>query len=188
MKLLVTIDYNTAWGEELALCLGGKRYPMVYSGEGQWTLEVPRFNPDKAGEYSYEVVCEGKTLRTEWRKHLLVLPEGAAPKTVTLNDRWHARPDDASFYSSAFTNAIFGRGAEKKAKAVSDANVILSVQAANVRPNEVLALAGSGKALGNWDVAKGLELSSAGMPVWSVRMKAPIRHSCGRRPVFWQAN
>ena len=75
MKLLVTIDYNTAWGEELVLCLGGKRYPMAYAGEGQWTLEVARFNAEKASEYCYEVVCDGKTVRTEWRKHLLVLPE-----------------------------------------------------------------------------------------------------------------
>ena len=80
MKLLVTIDYNTAWGEELVFCVGGKRYPMAYAGEGQWTLEVARFNPDKASEYSYEVVCDGKTIRTEWRKHMLVLPEGTAAK------------------------------------------------------------------------------------------------------------
>ena len=139
MKLLVTIDYNTAWGEELVFCHAGKRYPMSYAGEGQWTLEVARFNADKASEYSYEVVCDGKTARTEWRKHVLALPEGAAPKTLVLNDKWNARPDDASFYSSAFTNAIFGRGAEKKTKQVKDANVVLSVLAANVRPNEAYA-------------------------------------------------
>lgn len=150
MKLQVKINYNTAWGEELVLCLGGKRYPMAWTGEGEWTLEVARFNPEKASEYTYEVVRDGQTVRTEWRKHLLVLPEGPAPKTLVLNDRWHDRPADAPFYSSAFTGAIFGRGAEKKAKAVKDANVVLSVQAANIRPNEVLALAGSGKALGNW--------------------------------------
>ena len=107
MKLLVTIDYNTAWGEELVLCLGGKRYPMAYAGEGQWTVEVARFNPEKASEYCFEVVYGGKTVRTEWKKHTLVLPETAA-KTVVLNDRWNARPDDAPFYSSAFTHAIFG--------------------------------------------------------------------------------
>ncbi len=166
MKLQVKINYNTAWGEELVLCLGGKRYPMAYTGEGEWTVEVARFNPEKAAEYTYEVVREGQTVRTEWRKHLLVLPEGPAPKTLVLNDRWHDRPADAPFYSSAFTGAIFGRGAGKKAKAVKDANVVLSVQAANIRPNEVLALAGSGKALGNWKKAHPFDDSA--YPLWTI--------------------
>ena len=65
MKLQVKIDYNTAWGEELVLVLGGKRYPMAYAGEGEWTLEVARFNPEKAAEYTYEVVRDGQTVRTE---------------------------------------------------------------------------------------------------------------------------
>ena len=192
MKLLVTIDYNTAWGEELVLCHGGKRYPMAYAGEGQWTLEVARFNPEKASEYSYEVVCDGKTIRTEWRKHILALPEGAAPKTLVLNDKWNARPDDASFYSSAFTNAIFGRGAEKKAKQAKDANVVLSVLAANVRPNEVLALAGSGKALGNWK--KVLPFDGTAYPQWNISLnvsevfeyKLVIADKKTLEPVAWE--
>ena len=192
MKLLVTIDYNTAWGEELVLCHGGKRYPMAYAGEGQWTLEVARFNPEKASEYSYEVVCGGKTTRTEWRKHILALPEGAAAKTLVLNDKWNARPDDASFYSSAFTNAIFGRGAEKKVKQAKDANVVLSVLAANVRPNEVLALAGSGKALGNWK--KVLPFDGTAYPQWNISLnvsevfeyKLVIADKKTLEPVAWE--
>ena len=192
MKLLVTIDYNTAWGEELVLCHGGKRYPMAYAGEGQWTLEVARFNPGKSSEYSYEVVCEGKTIRTEWRKHLLVLPEGAAPKTLVLNDKWNARPDDASFYSSAFTNAIFGRGSEKKVKQTKDANVVLSVLAANVRPNEVLALAGSSKALGNWK--KVLPFDGTEYPQWNISLnvtdvfeyKLVIADKNTLEPIAWE--
>ena len=192
MKLQVKINYNTAWGEELVLCLGGKRYPMAWTGEGEWTLEVARFNPEKASEYTYEVVRDGQTVRTEWRKHLLVLPEGPAPKTLVLNDRWHDRPADAPFYSSAFTGAIFGRGAEKKAKAVKDANVVLSVQAANIRPNEVLALAGSGKDLGNWK--KVLPFDSSAYPQWTLALnvsevfeyKLVIADRKTLEPVAWE--
>ena len=192
MKLQVKINYNTAWGEELVLCLGGKRYPMAWTGEGEWTFEVARFNPEKASEYTYEVVRDGQTVRTEWRKHLLVLPEGPAPKTLVLNDRWHDRPADAPFYSSAFTGAIFGRGAEKKTKAVKDANVVLSVQAANIRPNEVLALAGSGKALGNWK--KVLPFDSSAYPQWTLALnvsevfeyKLVIADRKTLEPVAWE--
>ena len=192
MKLLVTIDYNTAWGEELVFCAGGKRYPMAYTGEGQWSLELPRFNPEKVTEYGYEVVCDGKTVRTEWRKHLLVLPEDSAAKTIVLNDRWNARPDDASFYSSAFTNAIFGRSAEKKTKQVKDANVVLSVLAANIRPNEVLALAGSGKELGNWK--KVLPFDGSAYPQWNIALnvtevfeyKLVVADKKTLEPVAWE--
>ncbi|MBR2857000.1 MAG: 4-alpha-glucanotransferase [Bacteroidales bacterium] len=168
MKLQITIEYNTVWGEELVLCLGGRRYPMSYAGEGEWTVEVGRFNPEKASEYTYEVVSDGRTIRTEWRGHRLVLPEGVSPKTLVLNDRWHDRPADAPFYSSAFTGAIFGRGTAGKVRTVKDANVVLSVQAANIRPNEVLALAGSGKSLGNWQ--KMHPFDDSAYPQWTLAL------------------
>ena len=192
MKLLVTIDYNTSWGEELVFCLGAKRYPMTYSGNGQWTLEMPRFNPEKAAEYWYEVVCGGETFRTEWKKHHLALPEGTAPKTLVLNDAWCDRPGDAPFYSSAFTNAIFGREDEKKVSSVKDANVLFSVRAANLRPNEVLAIAGSSKNLGNWK--KVVPFDGKAYPLWTVALnvsevfeyKLVIADKKTLEPVAWE--
>ena len=74
MKLQISIEYKTAWGEELVLCLGGKRYPMAYVTDGLWTAEVARFNPAKVAEYTYEVVRAGETVRTEWKAHTLTLP------------------------------------------------------------------------------------------------------------------
>ena len=150
MKLNISIEYWTNWGEQIVLCLGGKRYPLAYVADGLWEGEIARFNPANAEEYSYEVVCDGRTVRTEWKKHSLVLPEGVEPKVLTVHDRWNDRPEDAPFYSSAFTKAIFGRPASKVKKAPKGANVILKVAAPALRPNEVLALAGSGKALKEW--------------------------------------
>ena len=45
MKLNLSIEYRTSWGEELVLCLGGKRYPLSYVAEGIWKGEIARFNP-----------------------------------------------------------------------------------------------------------------------------------------------
>ena len=50
MKLNVTIEYRTSWGEELVLCLGGKRYPLAYTSEGIWEGEIARLNVEKAAE------------------------------------------------------------------------------------------------------------------------------------------
>ena len=168
MTLFISIEYRTNWGEELVLCLAGKRYPLTYAAEGLWTGEIARVNPEKVSEYSYEVVCGGVTVRTEWRKHVLALPEGAKPKTVNIYDKWNDRPEDAPFYSSAFTKAIFGRKAQKPGKAVKDANVLIQVAAPSLRPDEVLALAGSGKALKNW--TKVIPFDGGDFPVWTLAM------------------
>ena len=169
MKLILSIEYRTNWGEEVVLCLGGKRHSLSYVAEGIWTGEIARFNPEKAADYCYEVVRGGVTVRKEWKKHSFALPEGAKPKVVRLYDKWNDRPADSPFYSSAFTNAIFGRPAEKSAKQPAKANVIIQVAAPAVRPNEVLALAGSSKELGNW--GKVIPFDSSAFPVWNIALE-----------------
>ena len=168
MKLNLSIEYKTAWGEELVLCLDGKRYPLAYVAEGLWQGEIARFNPEKTAEYSYEVVRDGYTVRKEWKKHTLALPAGIEPKEITVVDRWIDRPYDSPFYSSAFTNAIFGRKAEKAKKAPKGANVLLQVAAPALRPNEVLAITGSGKAFKNW--TKIVPFESVNFPVWTLAL------------------
>jgi 4-alpha-glucanotransferase len=76
MKLNISIEYRTKWGEEIVLCLGGRRYPLSYVAEGVWQGEIARFNPEKATEYGYEVVRDGVAVRTEWKRHSFVLTEG----------------------------------------------------------------------------------------------------------------
>ena len=168
MKLNLNIEYRTNWGEEIVLCLGGKRYPMAYVAEGIWNGEVARFNPEKASEYTYEVVRDGVTIRKEWKKHVLALPEGTKAKVVNIYDRWNDRPADSPFYSSAFTDAIFGRKAAKPAADPKGANVVLQVSVPSLRPNEVLAIAGSGKAMKEW--TKVIPFDETNFPVWTLSL------------------
>ena len=168
MKLNLSIEYKTSWGEELVLCLEGKRYPLAYVADGLWQGEIARFNPEKTAQYSYEVVRDGYTVRKEWKKHTLALPAGIEPKEITVVDRWIDRPYDSPFYSSAFTNAIFGRKAEKAKKAPKGANVLLQVAAPALRPNEVLAITGSGKAFKNW--TKIVPFEAVNFPVWTLAL------------------
>ncbi len=168
MTLNISIEYRTNWGEEIVLCLAGRRYPLTYVAEGLWKGEVTRFNPAKVSEYGYEVVRDGATVRTEWKKHVLALPEGVEPKVLTVIDRWIDRPYDSPFYSSAFTDAIFSRKAQKASKAPKGANVLIQVAAPALRSNEVLAIAGSGKALKNWE--KIIPFDAVNFPVWTVAL------------------
>ena len=168
MKLNLSIEYRTNWGEEIVLCLGGKRYPLSYVAEGIWRGEVARFNPEKASEYTYEVVRDGVTVRKEWKKHILALPAETKAKVVNIYDRWNDRPADSPFYSSAFTDAIFGRKAAKAAAAPKGANVVLQVSVPSLRPNEVLAIAGSGKAMKEW--TKVIPFDESNFPVWTLAL------------------
>ena len=192
MKLNISIEYWTNWGEEIVLCLGGKRYPLAYTAEGLWEGEIARVNLSKTAEYSYEVVRDGQTVRKEWKKHIISLPEGMEPKELTVYDRWIERPSDSPFYSSAFTNAIFGRPAEKAKKAPKGANAIIQVAAPTLRPNEVLALAGSGKALKDW--AKIVPFDGSNYPYWTLALnvtepfayKILIADKATLAPVAWE--
>ena len=168
MKLNISIEYRTAWGEEIVLCLGGARHPLAYASEGLWEGEVSCASVADGMEYSYEVVREGCTVRTEWKKHVLNLPAGMEPEILTVYDRWNDRPADSPFYSSAFTKAIFGRKPEKAKKAPKGANVLFKVAAPALRPNEVLALAGSGKTLKDW--TKVVPFDGSAYPMWTLAL------------------
>ena len=69
MKLTFRIEYMTAWGEELVLCLGGKRYPLSYVADGLWKADLERIKLTEGAEYHYEVVREGYLVRKEWGSH-----------------------------------------------------------------------------------------------------------------------
>ena len=166
MTLNLNIEYRTTWGEELILCVGSKRYALIYKGEGHWSVEIPKFTFRKGIEYTYEVVCNGVTVRKEWKKHTLFLAGCSAPKVLTINDRWNDRPSDAPLYSSAFTKAIFGREAGTASSDCGAANVIFQVSVANVRPGEVLALAASSQELGAW--SRMIPFDDSAYPQWSL--------------------
>ena len=166
MTLNLNIEYRTTWGEEIVLCVGSKRYALIYKGEGLWSVEIPKFTFRKGIEYTYEVVCNGVTVRKEWKKHTLSLAGCSAPKVLTINDRWNDRPSDAPLYSSAFTKAIFGRETGAASSDCGAANVLFQVSVANVRPGETLALAASSKELGAW--SRVIPFDDSAYPQWSL--------------------
>ena len=191
MKLLISIEYKTSWGEELVLCLGGKRHPMSYTADGLWKLELPRFSAAQPVEYNYEVVRDGAVVRTEWGVHTLSL-KGVTAKTLVVCDRWQDRPADAPFYSSAFTKGIFRRVESKAKVAAGTPNVVFQVAAPVLRPNEVLALAGSTKALGKW--TKVIPFDDSRFPVWTLGLeveepflyKLLIADKYTLQPIAWE--
>ena len=147
MTLLFTIEYRTRWGEQLVLRLGKRRIALQYADSGVWTCAVERYAPAaQPAEYRYEVEREGVCIRSEWRPHTLRIPSREGVRTLRIRDRWQEMPSDTPFYSSAFTRGIFGRG-ESGPQQKNGGNITLRVVLPTLRPDEVLAVAGSGREL-----------------------------------------
>ena len=172
MNIRIIIQYHTAWGETLALRIGGKRYPMESAFGGEWQKELTGRNLRDGDEYTFEVIREGKTVRREWRGHRYQAP--ASGSRLVIRSRWNDRPENSAFYSAAFSDVIFRRpdGASfrhpRKTEAVKG-NVTLTVAVPEVRTGETLALAGSGP-LGNWQTFHLMDDGS--FPYWRIVLDA----------------
>ena len=109
MNLIISLEYNTVWGESLVLCLGSREIPMTSDGLGRWTAKVSRISPEALNRYGFKLVRRDGGVRREWRHHSLNLAGVAASTSIVVRDRWQDAPEDAPFYSSAFTKGIFSR-------------------------------------------------------------------------------
>ena len=195
MNIRIILHYHTAWGERLVLRVGKRRYPMEPALSGMWQADLTGRNLRDGDRYTFEVERGGKTVRTEWRSHRYLAPEKA--KSLVLRERWTDRPVNSSFYSHAFSDVVFRRpdGASfrhPRPMASRRGNVTFVVAVPEVRSGESVALAGSGKALGDW---KEFHLLDDGrFPYWQLDLevtdvfeyKFVIVDRETRRPLVWE--
>lgn len=171
MKIIITVDYLTSWGEKIVLRTGKRRREMECADSRLWSVELSEKDFAAGGKYSFEVVRDGITVRTEWRGHRFVQPSGAAPSVLEIRDRWIDRPAGSAFWSSAFTDVVFKRPASRKTE--SDrfrgrGNVTFVLAAPEVRPDQAVAIAGSGRTLGDWQ--KVTLLDDSRFPYWDITL------------------
>ena len=167
-----SIEYTTTWGESLILFTGKKTREMRYAHNGRWEADFKNTEIRNGQEYSYQVVREGKTIRTEWRTHVLNIPDGA--KQITVHDRWIDRPKDSAFWSAAFKDIILQR--PKCEASAPKGNLALKTAAADIRPGQTLAVTGSIKALGCWE--KAVPMDDSRFPWWQIALetKTPFEY------------
>ncbi len=173
MKLTLSIDYRTAWGETLHVTgdiPALKDCPaMSLSGARTWTLTVDV--PDNAADFSYSYVVrhDNGAVRSEWGKpHKFI--RGNAVKNMTIFDRWQEMPWNKAFYSTAFTDCINCRKHRAAAPVPRRQSVTLRIPAPMIRPDEILAVTGESSALGGWNPRKALTLSDAAFPDWEITL------------------
>lgn len=174
MKISFNINYRTKWGESLYVCgsipeLGNSDNmvcpAMHLVGPGQWRLDIEAENVPANFNYSYIVKPEQGEWRLEWgRPHIFERPLGTP--VAELYDCWQDQPLDKPYYSSAFSDGILRRRFRDQPLTPREGMLTISVAAPMIEPDEILALAGSIDALGNWNPSQALPLNDAKFPIW----------------------
>ena len=174
MNIVISLEYNTVWGESLVLCLGGKEIPMTGNGVGRWSARISKVSAASLENYGFKVVRKDGTSRHEWRHHSLSIAGVAASTLVVIHDRWQDAPEDAPFYSSAFTRGIFSRGDSDavrnrpgtKASSSRPKTTLITVNVPVVSRDEVLCIAGTGEGMDDWKTPVPMDDSS--FPQWKL--------------------
>lgn len=189
MKISFHINYQTRWGETLYISgnlpeLGGGNDhaapAMRMVGPAQWQLDIDTDRLPEIVDYRYIVKPDHGEWRLEWGDpHRLVRAEGAGE--YRQYDCWQDQPHDKPYYSSAFIDGILRRKFRDQPLRPAPDTLTIRVSAPMIMPDEVLAIAGSCDALGNWDPRQALRLNDAHFPVWEGnisidRLKGPFEY------------
>ncbi len=193
MTITISLEYSTRWGESLVLNFGKKEIPMRCTGLGRWGVTLKNVRAEALENYRFKVLRDGEVIRREWRHHSLPLSGAASSTSITIRERWQDAPEDAPFYSSAFTGGIFSRtaasagdpvGASASAKTAASAQLVgaaskargengttlLVVNVPVVGKDEVLCIAGTGEGMDNW--RKMTPLDDSSFPQWKIAVDA----------------
>jgi 4-alpha-glucanotransferase len=181
MKISFNINYRTKWGESLYICgslpeLGAgddsKAPRLDYLGGETWHLTIDV--NDLAGEFDYRYIVKPDhgAWRMEWGDPHRFNPAPGITE-AEIYDRWQDQPYDKPYYSSAFIDGMLHRPFRSQPLKVEPGMLNVRVQAPMVGPDEVLAIAGECKALGEWDVKQAVRMNDARFPEWEVNV--PLR-------------
>ena len=164
MRLKFNIDYRAAYGENLVLnVLTGsgdevKKHAMLTHDGQVWVCEIEAPVGSPHMDYYYSVERDGAPVRHEW----LVVPHrfdlAMNGMRCVAYDHWNDIPDDSYLYSSAFTDCVSSRTRAEVPAVECDAAVRIKVRAPQLRSNERLVMVGRGKALGDWNPVKSLDM------------------------------
>ena len=178
MRIAFNLEYQTTFGEELALNIltDGKteQHKMTTLDGYHWLCELSKAVKTKTHiDYFYSVMRGDEQARCEWltEPHRLefVATKGAR---YTVYDHWIDIPEDSYLYSSAFTECVAARERHMSEETDYGKTVRLKVRAPQLRWNERLAVIGGGEALGDWEAKRALNMAEHENNEWVITLDA----------------
>ena len=178
MRIVFNLEYQTTFGEELALniLLDGKteQHKMSTLDGCHWTCELSKSVKTKTHiDYFYCVMRGDEQTRCEWltEPHRLefIATKGAH---YTVYDHWIDIPEDSFLYSSAFTECVAARKRNMSKETAYAKTVRLKVRAPQLRWNERLAIIGGSETLGNWEALRALTMTEHEDNEWVITLDA----------------
>ena len=188
MKLKFSINYRTAWGESLHVCIAYhsqdgtvKRYNMVMQTEDgeNWTLETAalesRQHPLSHIVYLYQVENgDGEVLRREWDMVPRIYHFDTS-KDYVFPDQWRDMPLPFHLYTNAYL-AMAHRPVNEQVTALRlplfRRTLTFRVSAPQLLKGQSVAVCGSHPAIGNWNPSRYLRMEYAGQHEWLLTVNA----------------
>lgn len=178
MKLQFNLNYHTSNGEQLRINLsainGTKHdiaYDMISEDCNLWTCEIDIHTPTIGAclDYHYSVIGKEGITRHEWlvAPHHINLIVNGTDKYIVY-DNWIDIPEDSYMYSSALTDCIAARKRSCPQIIKTNKGLLLKVRAPQLRRGERLAMVGNEDVLGQWQVAKAIDMTETQPNEWTV--------------------
>ena len=185
MILTLTINYCTKWGESVYVCgnipsLGNdsiENAKILSTDDGaDWSTKLEVDDVSNL-RYSYFIKTEdGVVIRREWGKQHSICAT-ACVDNLCVRDWWQDLPENAPFYSEAFTECVFRRTSKAPQIEMAGGDVLLSVAAPMVAPEHEVAIVGESESLGRWNVEKAIPLNDRCFPKWMAHLKGVDRRT-----------
>ena len=178
MRIVLNLEYQTTFGEELAvnILLDGKteQHKMGTLDGCHWVCELSKaVKTNTHMDYYYSVMRGDEETRREW----LTIPhrlEFVAVKGAhyTTYDHWIDIPEDAFLYSSAFTECVAARERKMSPESEFAKTVRIKVRAPQLRFFERLAIMGAGDTFGNWEAKRAIDMYEHEANEWVISLDA----------------
>lgn len=180
MTLHFSIDYRTAWGQnvEVELCFLSdegrshfQRIALETTDGLTWKGLCMLRAYTRQLRYTYLVTAGPAVLRREWDVVPRVFPAEDA-RTYFFADHWRDVPESSHCYTDAYMAATGHAKQQQTAVALFPRSVLFRVQAPQLEPDDRLCIVGDQPTLGNWEPRRALPMIPSAHNEWLISVSA----------------
>jgi len=177
MKITFKVNYHTNWGqnvyvsgssEELGKNNTTEAYPLQYTTDGNWEVELEVSNKTSRIDYKYLIKNGSEEgIKWEWGTPREIDLSGIKSNEIVLEDTWRPQSDiENPLLSQAFVDNLFKRKKVTNIKNVPKANCKLQLIAPRIGQDQVFCIVGSCRSLGGWNPENALIMQNTNFPLW----------------------